>query len=418
MREIKGARLKNKVAIITGGAQGIGHAYVTGFAKEGAKLVIADINLEVANANVETFKKEGTEVLVLKIDVSSLQDTQRMAKETAERFGRIDILVNDAAIFSLDGTKTGANQPIETTDGLVGDAQDFDGSNSISLGADPWMAAELAEDCVEVVFLNDTPGGDNRRPYSIEDDVTARWKSATHLLAFYIDDGAIEANNTGALAGDTWYYHGASWDGTDVFYQKDTTQYTGTSGSPDLTGGANFRIGATSAGGERWGGKITELRVSDIPRSQAWRDATYYTVHDDLITFSTGIDIISFTVTDYDNNGIQFGSVNPGVPDQPADQTSIQGAVTLTVKKETDVNVNVQFRSDNLIGPSTNIIPVENVKYNSTNSTTGVKTLTTSYDTWYTVIHKELIRIGKICYSLPRVPTPPELLPEERGLRT
>jgi subtilisin family serine protease len=96
-------------------------------------------------------------------------------------------------------------------------------------------------------------------------------------------------------------------------------------------------------------------------------------------------EVISFTVTDLNGDGVKFAMLVSGMPDQPADQTDIQGAVTLTVKKETTVDVIVQICGDDFTGPGTETIPVENVKYNSTNSLTGARTLTTSYDTWYSV---------------------------------
>ena len=99
VKEKKGMRLKDKVAIVTGGAQGIGKAYVTGFADEGAKLTIADINLQAAEATVETVKERGGEALATRTDVSNPEDTQEMVRKTIELFGRVDILVNNAAIF-------------------------------------------------------------------------------------------------------------------------------------------------------------------------------------------------------------------------------------------------------------------------------------------------------------------------------
>ncbi len=99
MKATRGTRLMNKVAIITGGAQGIGYAYATGFASEGAKLVIADVNMEAAKTAAEALQKQGTESFAIKVDVSKTEDTQRMAQETAERLGTIDILVNNAALF-------------------------------------------------------------------------------------------------------------------------------------------------------------------------------------------------------------------------------------------------------------------------------------------------------------------------------
>lgn len=92
-------RLKDKVAIITGGAYGLGNAYVMAYSDEGAKVVIADIAYQAAKETEEALTAKGREALALKVDVSSVEDTQEMARKTAERFGRIDILVNNAAIL-------------------------------------------------------------------------------------------------------------------------------------------------------------------------------------------------------------------------------------------------------------------------------------------------------------------------------
>ena len=90
-------RLKDKVAIVTGGARGIGKEYSLRFAEEGAKVTICDI-LDCAETAGE-IEAKGGEVLALKTDVASEESTVEMAKKTVERFGRIDILANNAAIY-------------------------------------------------------------------------------------------------------------------------------------------------------------------------------------------------------------------------------------------------------------------------------------------------------------------------------
>ena len=92
-------RLKDKVAIITGGGQGLGREYALGFCREGAKVVIAEINLDNAKKVEQELIAMGGEALAVKVDVSSDADTQMMAEKTLEKFGGIDILVNNASIY-------------------------------------------------------------------------------------------------------------------------------------------------------------------------------------------------------------------------------------------------------------------------------------------------------------------------------
>lgn len=98
---------------------------------------------------------------------------------------------------------------------------------------------------------------------------------------------------------------------------------------------------------------------------------------------STSGEIISITITDYGNDGILFGVVDPGEPDSPADWGGLQGAVTITIGAETNVDVGVQLKGDNFSGPDT--IDIINVKYNDSDNLTGASTLTNAYVTWYTV---------------------------------
>lgn len=90
-------RLKGKIAIVTGAAQGIGAAIAVGYAKEGAKVVVADI--ADGKGTVEAIEKAGGEALYVKTDVTSQAECDAMAKAALERFGSIDILVNNAAFF-------------------------------------------------------------------------------------------------------------------------------------------------------------------------------------------------------------------------------------------------------------------------------------------------------------------------------
>src|SRR5262249_44676390 len=89
-------RLEGKVAIVTGSARGIGRAYCLAMAREGASLVCVDImDASGTKSAVEEF---GARAIVLKTDVSSEEDTLLMAKKAIESFGRIDVLINNAAV--------------------------------------------------------------------------------------------------------------------------------------------------------------------------------------------------------------------------------------------------------------------------------------------------------------------------------
>ena len=90
-------RLAGKVAVVTGGARHIGARYCRRLAAEGAAIVVADILN--GDSLVQEIKSAGGKGMALTIDVAKEEDTHRMAAETMKAFGRIDVLVNNAAIF-------------------------------------------------------------------------------------------------------------------------------------------------------------------------------------------------------------------------------------------------------------------------------------------------------------------------------
>jgi NAD(P)-dependent dehydrogenase (short-subunit alcohol dehydrogenase family) len=90
---------ENKVAIVTGAAQGIGEAYATALARRGAAVVVADLNAELATTVAEKITADGGTARAVRVDVSDPESTQAMAAFTTEELGGIDLLVNNAAIY-------------------------------------------------------------------------------------------------------------------------------------------------------------------------------------------------------------------------------------------------------------------------------------------------------------------------------
>lgn len=92
-------RVKDKVVIITGGGSGIGKETGLLFAKEGAKVVVADINEKAGAETVDTIKNAGGEAVFAKLDVSNREQTKQVVKDTIAKYGRIDVLINNAGII-------------------------------------------------------------------------------------------------------------------------------------------------------------------------------------------------------------------------------------------------------------------------------------------------------------------------------
>jgi len=99
--------LRGKTALVTGGALGIGKAISGRLAEAGAAVMVADINLEAARQTVEEIKKAGWKGAAIQIDVSKVEEVQRMVQATVDTYGNLDILVNNAGVFPFsDALKT------------------------------------------------------------------------------------------------------------------------------------------------------------------------------------------------------------------------------------------------------------------------------------------------------------------------
>ena len=92
-------KLENKVAVITGGAQGIGRTVALGMARDGARVAVGDLQGEKAKSVARELQTLGAEAIAVEVDVASEAAVKNLAEQTFNRFGRVDILVNDAGVY-------------------------------------------------------------------------------------------------------------------------------------------------------------------------------------------------------------------------------------------------------------------------------------------------------------------------------
>lgn len=106
------ALLENKVAFVSGGGSGIGRAVAEAYAREGAKVVLSDVNTEHGEETVKAIKDAGGEAFFIKGDSSSANDNKRMAEAVVEKYGRLDIACNNAGMGG-PAKPTGQYEPEE-----------------------------------------------------------------------------------------------------------------------------------------------------------------------------------------------------------------------------------------------------------------------------------------------------------------
>ncbi|MBN2061015.1 MAG: SDR family oxidoreductase [Deltaproteobacteria bacterium] len=95
-------RLKDKVAIITGAGSGMGQAAAILFAKEGAKVVVADIKTDLGEKTVNMVKDDGGEAIFIAVDVSKEKEVENMVDTTVKEYGKLDIIYNNAGIAPVE----------------------------------------------------------------------------------------------------------------------------------------------------------------------------------------------------------------------------------------------------------------------------------------------------------------------------
>jgi NAD(P)-dependent dehydrogenase (short-subunit alcohol dehydrogenase family) len=187
-------RLKDQVAIVTGAAQGIGAHYARGLAKEGAAVAVVDI-LDPNPVVKEIVGNDG-KALALRVDVSDEKQTQEMARKVVEAYGRIDILVNNAAVYGTIVRKPFEQITVEEWDKIM--AVNVRGIFLCVKAVAPHMKAQRRGKIVNVTSSTFFKGNENFLHYvSSKGAVVAMTRSlARELGDFNINVNAIAPGQT------------------------------------------------------------------------------------------------------------------------------------------------------------------------------------------------------------------------------
>jgi NAD(P)-dependent dehydrogenase (short-subunit alcohol dehydrogenase family) len=180
-------RLGGKVALVTGAARGIGHAIATAFVREGAAVVIADVNGDSAESAAAALRKDGPKTMAVRVDVSDQASVEAMMAAILKQHGRLDILVNNAGV--------GGNTPFLETS-----LADWNRIVGINLTGAFLVAQACAREMVKVgggkivniASLSGQRGGNGRAAYG---SAKAGLELLTKVMAVELAEHNINVNN-------------------------------------------------------------------------------------------------------------------------------------------------------------------------------------------------------------------------------
>lgn len=157
-------RLKDKVAIITGGGKGLGKVYGERMAQEGAAVVLADIDEAAAKQTAAQINENGGNAIGIYVDVSSQESTKQMAERAVAEFGKIDILINNASLMSVLPRRNWYEIPVEEWDRVM--AVNLRGMFLCCLAVYPVMQANKSGKIINVSSVRFLEGTPNRLHYT------------------------------------------------------------------------------------------------------------------------------------------------------------------------------------------------------------------------------------------------------------
>ncbi len=156
--------LAGRSVVITGGGKGIGKVYAEEFAKAGARVAAADIDVDAATSVADTLRAAGYEALGLGVDIASEEATVAMAQSVLDRFGAIDVLINNASLMSVLPRRSWLEIPVEEWDRVM--AVNLRGMFLTCRAAFPPMKAQKRGKIVNISSSRVWEGTPNRLHYT------------------------------------------------------------------------------------------------------------------------------------------------------------------------------------------------------------------------------------------------------------
>jgi 3-oxoacyl-[acyl-carrier protein] reductase len=156
--------LSGRSVVITGGGKGIGKVYADEFAKAGARVVAADIDADAAKSVAETLRGAGFDALGLGVDIASEEATEALAQAVLDRFGAIDVLINNASLMSVLPRRSWLEIPVEEWDQVM--AVNLRGMFLTCRAAFPAMKAQKRGKIVNISSSRVWEGTPNRLHYT------------------------------------------------------------------------------------------------------------------------------------------------------------------------------------------------------------------------------------------------------------
>jgi len=156
--------LSGRSVVITGGGKGIGKVYAQEFAKAGARVTAADIDVEAAKAVAETLRAAGFPALGLGVDIASEEATNAMVQAVLDQFGAVDVLINNASLMSVLARRSWLEIPVEEWDRVM--AVNLRGMFLACRAAFPAMKAQKRGKIVNISSSRVWEGAPNRLHYT------------------------------------------------------------------------------------------------------------------------------------------------------------------------------------------------------------------------------------------------------------